>query len=148
MALSPAQIALCTALFAGPIGFTGGAIVTKSPTVKARPAVKSPAAKRPGASPVAKRWPIPQAQGTTILDCPSPGLGGYVMEATDIVTLPDLQPKPGRWVSFPGNPSFPIGGGGGSGGSAVPEPDTWGMMLMGFGLVGLSLRKREKVVVS
>ena len=147
MALSPAQIALCTALFAGPIGFTGGAIVTKSPTVKARPAVKPPAAKRyaPPLSGVTSRY---APQGATILDCPSPGLGGYVMDATDVVTLPDLQPKPGRWVAFPGDPSFPLGGGGGAPGSVVPEPQTWGMMLMGFGLTGLSLRKREKVVVS
>lgn len=30
----------------------------------------------------------------------------------------------------------------------VPEPATWGMMIAGFGLVGLGLRKRRPAVVS
>jgi hypothetical protein len=30
-------------------------------------------------------------------------------------------------------------------GSAVPEPATWAMMLVGFGCVGLAIRRREKV---
>jgi hypothetical protein len=25
---------------------------------------------------------------------------------------------------------------------AVPEPATWGMMILGFGLVGMSMRRR------
>ena len=31
---------------------------------------------------------------------------------------------------------------------AVPEPQTWAMMLMGFGFVGFAMRRRQKVAVS
>ena len=34
------------------------------------------------------------------------------------------------------------------GGSAVPEPATWGLLVMGFGLVGLSARRRRPVVAA
>ena len=27
---------------------------------------------------------------------------------------------------------------------AIPEPDTWAMLIMGFGLVGLSMRRGKK----
>ncbi len=42
------------------------------------------------------------------------------------------------------------GGGGGFGGSlafagAIPEPATWGLMILGFGAVGAAMRRREKV---
>ena len=33
-------------------------------------------------------------------------------------------------------------------GGAVPEPDTWAMLIMGFGLVGLSMRRGKKTVPS
>jgi hypothetical protein len=36
--------------------------------------------------------------------------------------------------SFGGNVSF----------SAVPEPATWGMMLLGFGAVGYAMRRRRR----
>jgi PEP-CTERM motif len=38
------------------------------------------------------------------------------------------------------------GGGGGVG--AVPEPATWGMMIMGFGLAGATLRRRRTTAVT
>jgi len=41
-----------------------------------------------------------------------------------------------------GIPGIPGGGGGGSPG-AVPEPDSWAMMLTGFGLIGFLLRRRK-----
>jgi hypothetical protein len=36
---------------------------------------------------------------------------------------------------------------GGSVVSTAPEPSTWAMLILGFGLVGLSLRRREKRVL-
>ncbi|TPE61854.1 PEP-CTERM sorting domain-containing protein [Sandaracinobacter neustonicus] len=33
-------------------------------------------------------------------------------------------------------------------GGAIPEPDTWAMLIMGFGLVGLSMRRGRKPVES
>lgn len=37
---------------------------------------------------------------------------------------------------------------GGIAAAAVPEPATWAMLICGFGLVGLSMRRREKVSVT
>jgi hypothetical protein len=34
------------------------------------------------------------------------------------------------------------------GGNAVPEPATWALMIAGFGLVGLAVRRRRAVVVA
>ena len=47
------------------------------------------------------------------------------------------------------------GGGGGGGGnppppppiSAVPEPDSWAMMILGMGLAGAALRRRRKMLL-
>lgn len=33
-------------------------------------------------------------------------------------------------------------------GNAVPEPATWGMMILGFGTAGMAMRRRRKVSVS
>ncbi|NJS13560.1 MAG: PEPxxWA-CTERM sorting domain-containing protein [Sphingopyxis sp.] len=43
---------------------------------------------------------------------------------------------------------FPGGGGGGPGGGGggiaiVPEPATWAMMILGFGLIGFSMRSKR-----
>ena len=34
------------------------------------------------------------------------------------------------------------------GAAAVPEPDTWAMMLLGFGAIGCAMRRRQRVVVA
>lgn len=41
-------------------------------------------------------------------------------------------------IDLPGGPTFPGGGGG-----AVPEPQTWALMLMGFAGIGAALRRRK-----
>ena len=71
--------------------------------------------------------------------------------------LADLPPGGGTGggaPGLPGAPGFPIGGGGGSTftppitdtpptpPSAVPEPGTWAMMLLGFFAMGLKVRRR------
>ena len=33
-------------------------------------------------------------------------------------------------------------------GNEVPEPATWGMMLMGFGAAGFAIRRRRKVSIT
>jgi hypothetical protein len=43
----------------------------------------------------------------------------------------------GTTGSFGGNVSFDAA-------SAVPEPATWGMMLLGFGAVGFAMRRRQR----
>jgi len=40
---------------------------------------------------------------------------------------------------------FALGGAGGTGGYAVPEPATWALMIGGFGLVGATLRRRVAI---
>jgi hypothetical protein len=54
---------------------------------------------------------------------------------------------------FPGNPGYSHitffdtqngGGTGGDGGGAVPEPSTWAMMLLGFGAMGMAMRRRRR----
>ncbi len=45
---------------------------------------------------------------------------------------------PGTVISRPGGPSNP---GNPSTPGAVPEPDSWGMMILGFAIVGYSMRK-------
>jgi hypothetical protein len=47
-----------------------------------------------------------------------------------------------RVVGVPGGPAIPGGGG------AVPEPATWAMMVVGFGLLGGSLRRRRFVTAT
>jgi hypothetical protein len=49
---------------------------------------------------------------------------------------PPDEPKPPGW-----NP--PGGGHPPGGGGAVPEPATWGLMIVGFGLAGAALRRRK-----
>lgn len=47
-------------------------------------------------------------------------------------------------ISFFGKKAPPaIGGGGAPGAGAVPEPGTWAMLITGFGLVGLAMRRRR-----
>lgn len=51
------------------------------------------------------------------------------------------QPNPGSFMSCAvGEVAF--------GGSNVPEPRSWAMMIVGFGLVGATLRRRNMAVVS
>ena len=35
-----------------------------------------------------------------------------------------------------------------TGGTAVPEPGTWAMMLLGFGATGFAMRRRRKPVMA
>ena len=37
---------------------------------------------------------------------------------------------------------------GGTGGSLVPEPATWGMMVLGFGMTGLAVRRRRSSAIA
>ena len=81
---------------------------------------------------------------TNILDCPTTGLGGFFMEPQNIERIGDVQ----GFSSRPANSGHyrfdpPVGDGifvptGGP----VPEPDTWVMLIAGFGLVGASMRRR------
>jgi len=57
--------------------------------------------------------------------------------STKVVT-PGGEAGPGTYVSFKA-------GGTGSFAAAVPEPDQWAMLLVGFGLVGSTMRRRRSM---
>lgn len=44
--------------------------------------------------------------------------------------------------------SYTPGGGGADPAPAVPEPSTWAMMILGFGLVGAAMRKKQRQTVA
>lgn len=52
----------------------------------------------------------------------------------------------GLSVTFPTGETDPGTGGGQTG--AIPEPATWGMMILGFGLAGASMRARRRLASS
>lgn len=143
----------CTLLLAGGIG--AGSVVgvqaVKAPTQrearapkakpKPRPAVARPKPKLPdcpvivaplgaGLLPDLAQGPLgrPLAQ-----PLPRPGeLPGLTGPAT-VPTLPPVSvPTTVRPLPVP-----PVTG-------AIPEPGTWAMMVAGFGLIGLALRRRER----
>jgi hypothetical protein len=143
MSLTAAQLKLCAALFAGA---TIGSVSTVAVQKQAKPKVS--VQKRVGvAQSVERRSPKPKVVGSSptplaILDCPLPGIsfsdsaplapfggalvGGVALSPSngaDVALLPARQPH-----------TFP---------PAVPEPDTWGLLILGFGCVGLSMRRKK-----
>jgi hypothetical protein len=131
--LTTSQIAFCAMIF-------GAGAMT--PTVVKKVSHKP----KPAAQKVVKRVPARVAQApapapakpSNILDCPT--------------QAPVLNPQvvgfdaPPNFVTWPGGAYFPPGGPGGGGGGgipAIPEPDQWVMLVLGFGFVGLSLRRRK-----
>lgn len=61
---------------------------------------------------------------------------GLTFDVTDPTTVQLTQTPITKWVDEPGS------------GGAVPEPATWTMMIMGFGMAGAAMRRRMKVSVS
>jgi hypothetical protein len=57
----------------------------------------------------------------------------------------------GTWYTFRYTADMATAGnisGNGTFYSAVPEPGTWGLMLLGFGAIGLSMRRRRRPVLA
>lgn len=142
----------CIALLTG-MGLTVGSqqaykVATKP---KAKPAATASASK---ATPVAKRAAPaatakasgPQCPPTiaTIQACPQGSLGTpFVLQPFDLPQIAAPNDSV-QLVTLPGGGGIvfiPGGGGGGGGGGIVPEPGTWAMMIVGFGLVGASMRR-------
>jgi hypothetical protein len=89
----------------------------------------------------------PPAEPSSLKDCPtaSPSLGSgdwkvppLTTELTAFLTEGRTPPRgilPPEWIVIdPGLPPIP----------GIPAPDTWVMMVAGFGLVGLSFRRKDK----
>ncbi|MFN3590989.1 MAG: PEPxxWA-CTERM sorting domain-containing protein [Thermaurantiacus sp.] len=61
--------------------------------------------------------------------------------------MPNMPPD-GAVPWYPGMPNVPPPGWGsseGSGAGIIPEPQAWLMMVTGFGLLGVALRRRARV---
>lgn len=150
---------ICALLLAGGVG--AGSVVTVQEAVPAfKQASKPKAAKKPAVRKAASR---PAAARTAqINDCPSQvGLLGQNMA---LPPLPPIDVAPGlplteTALGLPGGGGIMPGGGGGFGGSGVdpsqpgggggggglvpgvPETGSWAMLITGFGLIGLALRR-------
>jgi hypothetical protein len=152
---------VCALLLAGGMG--AGSVVAVQQ-------VKSPVAKHRSAKPVKHKAASPQrAAPSSIGDCPSYAttLGGVPGPLAPLAVL-----EPGQiGLPVPGGPDvggapidgafvLPPGGGGGGGltfppappipvtPGGVPQPAAWAMMVTGFGLVGLSLRRTPPAAVA
>lgn len=89
------------------------------------------------------------AQGVTVNEAPETGFFTLVFkDPTDTISLDNFTM---RWqdkgatrnsfITVSGNGELP----GGPPVSAVPEPESWAMLMVGFGLVGAAVRRRRQV---
>jgi hypothetical protein len=138
--MTPAQTALCAMLFGGMIGSGSVVAVQKATSHKPSANVKKPPVSHTRkAQPVSKPYKLPSP---AILDCPTTLGSPWGIEQYQPAGF--LPPQPG---TLP--PSVEQPGGGGfvllppSYSPAIPEPGTWAMMIAGFGLVGMALRRKE-----
>jgi hypothetical protein len=139
---------LCIALFGVSLGVGGTVGVT---TVKQKAVARQEAAAPAKPRAVSRNHRAPEKVAAPacpiapqrILDCPAPAPSlGNGTEGFDLVQLTPQAPPGG-----PSNPFTPWPGGGGGGviispPPGVPAPKAWVMMIAGWGLVGLSLRRR------
>jgi choice-of-anchor C domain-containing protein len=94
--------------------------------------------------------PIEQIYAVTAVNSPTNMLWetyGFNFVATGITsTLTFASSENSRFG--PALDNVNIADGGGGAGSFVPEPSAWAMMVLGFGLVGVSTRRRQGRVVA
>ena len=144
---------ICALLLAGGVG--AGSVVTVQ---QAKPAISKP---KKASAPQAHKTASRNITRTEVRDCPAMAapLGGGIANLAPLPTFETMVPGTaapgtetafvpgGGGIEFPG--SIGGGGGGGSGPSilppgpppGVPQPASWAMMVTGFGLVGLAMRK-------
>lgn len=141
MPLTSSQLAWCAAVLgAGTVGYHAPPVVKKAKAYVAKAKGEPGKAAAPRA--VVDRAPVRPAAPTVILDCPMPSVPAIDGSLEYRLEPAWSQPWPhGSYaVAQP-----PIGGGSGffpPVAPRVPEPGAWVMLIAGFGLVGLSLRKR------
>jgi hypothetical protein len=139
--LTKAQLALCAAMFG--TGMVAPPAVKKVKAVYSKPAPSKP---KVSATPVSPREPMVIAQEPVLC---IPSVQG---EDGSIIAAPPTQTFGAPYIlTPPTNAVIPDGGGGGSlppVTPGIPEPDTWVMLVLGFGFLGLSLRRRKREEVS
>lgn len=123
---------------------------TKAPPAKARPQ-RTAATAAPVPCPAAFAIPPVVPQSTFAAEVPPDGFRGNYFGNPAAAGVLVGGGGPGSGAGGGGGGTVPPGGGGGvvppggGGGTpppAVPEPTTWSMMLLGFGLLGTALRSR------
>lgn len=135
---------ICALLLAGGMG--AGSVVAVQ---KAKPAISKP---RPAASkPKVQKAVQTQTQTASITECPTVGPVGSA-DLSPMIAMETTEPLTGFRETATGPlGGGGIGGGGGGGGGGlpdpsptpgVPQPDTWVMLVAGFGFMGLALRRR------
>jgi hypothetical protein len=135
----------CALLLAGGMG--AGSVVTVQ---QVRPGISK--ARAPAAKPRVQRAAQHAPQPARITECPTiaplgPGIGA-------LVPLQTADPAFGPILPAGGDGGF--GGGGSRGGfgptvqpdpvlvaPGIPQPDTWVMLVAGFGFLGVALRRRR-----
>ena len=140
---------ICALLLAGSMG--AGSVVAVQ---KAKPAVSR---QRPATKPKVQKATQSQVQTASITECPTVGPVGSP-DLSPIIAMETTEPLTG----FRQTAAAPFGGGGGSGGGigggkgpsilpdpsptpGIPQPDTWVMLVAGFGFMGLALRRRPRI---
>ncbi len=137
---------ICALLLGGAIGVGGTVAVPKVKKVSARQEVAKPKGERALAASRPRVVRPEPAQPAPILDCPL--IGSPFAAEPNPIALPMIPPPPLGSGTFDG--PIPNVWGGGSAllpppnfPGAVPEPDAWALWIGGFGLVGLSFRRRR-----
>ncbi|TPE61826.1 hypothetical protein FJQ54_08000 [Sandaracinobacter neustonicus] len=138
---------ICALLLAGGMG--AGSVVAVQ---KAKPVISK---QRPVSKPKVQKTTQSRVQTASIQECPTVGPVGSA-ELSPILDLP-TQALTGFTPSGPSafGGGGGLGGGGGGGGSGggglpdptppvpgVPQPDTWVMLVAGFGFMGMAMRRR------
>jgi hypothetical protein len=142
---------ICALLLAGGMG--AGSVVAVQ---QAKPAISKP---KKATAPKAHKTASRNVTRSEIRDCPAMAapLGAGIAELAPLPSfesiVPGMTPSTPQVAVIPGGIDIlPGGGGGGSGPSilppgpvgppaGVPQPASWAMMVTGFGLVGLAMRK-------
>lgn len=132
--LTKAQLALCAAMF-------GAGMVAPPVVKKVRAVYSKPAPSKPKVS-----VPVPPIREPVVIAPePVPCIPSVQGSDGSIIAASPTQFGAPYILTPPTNVVIP---GGGSGGvhpvvPGIPEPDTWAMLVLGFGFLGLSLRRKR-----
>ncbi len=141
---------ICALLLAGGMG--AGSVVAVQ---QAKPAISKP---KKANAPKAHKTASRNITRTEIKDCPTIAapMGAGIAELVPLPSFetyaPGTSPAPSEVALVPGGGIVLPGSGGGGGSTGpgvlppgppagVPQPASWAMMVTGFGLVGLAMRK-------
>lgn len=142
---------ICALLLAGGMG--AGSVVAVQ---QAKPAISKP---KKASAPKAHKTASRNVTRSEIRDCPAMAapLGAGIANLAPLPSfetfVPGTTPVSPQMALAPGGGGIELPGGGGGGGSStpailppgppagVPQPASWAMMVTGFGLVGLAMRK-------